>query len=336
MIESHKDYIRQKSKKLKKYKRSVTYLQTLIAKQHSIISAAAFNLDAAVKNFHRAAHSEQKLPAWAKMAVYDTLRTYNILADTIKRFNGKHLLNRSDRNKINKIYKKVNNAGLISNTLPRIELVNMGKSELKLKPITNLYIATNNTNKFQVFQYMLKDTDLVLTPQYEVSAARPVKEDAECYQGNSDKKAIYLSKLVKGWVIADDSGLEVDLLDGKPGVLSNRYAGDNSTDEDNIKLLLSECKNLRALEPIKATYKCTLSVAYNGYLVTNFTGEMKGTISFNESGNNGWSYDRIFIPEGFERCGTTIADMALEQQAEISHRAIAIRRFITWFKQVSW
>lgn len=147
-----------------------------------------------------------------------------------------------------------------------------------------------------------------------------VEEDKDTLEGNAFKKAEELHKLVKGIVIADDTGLFVDALNGDPGVYSARYAGEPVSYKDNNKLLL---KNLEGvpMEKRTATFKTVMAVVLEDGSRLMAEGECKGKIAFEERGTNGFGYDPLFIVDGWNK---SFSEMTEEEKNQVSHRANAL------------
>jgi XTP/dITP diphosphohydrolase len=122
--------------------------------------------------------------------------------------------------------------------------------------------------------------------------------------------------------VADDSGLEVDALDGAPGVFSARYAGPHATDGENIARLLSELRAVSIDGSPAGRFRCVLSLARNGKVLGTFEGAVEGVIVSSPRGCSGFGYDPIFQPNGFAK---TFAELAADEKNQISHRAKAIR-----------
>ena len=124
-------------------------------------------------------------------------------------------------------------------------------------------------------------------------------------------------------MIADDSGLEVDVLGGAPGIYSARYAGANATTRDKIDKLLRELARVRATEDgRRARFRCVVALARNGDLLGTFEGTVEGRITDKARGDAGFGYDPIFVPDGFEQ---TLGELPAQVKNAISHRAKAIR-----------
>jgi XTP/dITP diphosphohydrolase len=199
--------------------------------------------------------------------------------------------------------------------------------------MTRLYAATTNAGKlrdFEVAAAELNDFSIEPLPDLKDLAAPP--EDEPDFAGNARLKAVYYSRFVPGeWVIADDSGLEVDALEGEPGVRSARYAADAgflvegaTTDEANNLLLLREMADVPEGRR-QARYKCVIAAARDR--VCHFTGEgaVEGEILTAPRGTGGFGYDPLFYLPGL---GKTMAEIDLETKHGISHRGHALRALL--------
>ena len=133
-------------------------------------------------------------------------------------------------------------------------------------------------------------------------------------------KAVEVSRQFPNLIVADDSGLEVDALQGAPGIYSARYAGPNSTDAENIAKLLRELD--QHAPPYSARFRCSLAVAKGGRILKTFEGVVEGTIVNPARGEAGFGYDPVFRPEGFEQ---TFGELSAGEKHRISHRARAIQ-----------
>jgi XTP/dITP diphosphohydrolase len=186
-----------------------------------------------------------------------------------------------------------------------------------------LIVATRNAHKTreieQIFGSGLTVRDLTAHP--EISE---ITESGTSFEENAKLKAIAVSRKLPGLVIADDSGLEVDALGGAPGIQSARYAGVNANDKEKIAKLLSLVANMEAKsDQRRARFRCVLAVARGGQVLATFEGVVDGKIAERPCGSNGFGYDPIFIPNGFEE---TFAELPEEEKNNISHRAKAIRK----------
>jgi XTP/dITP diphosphohydrolase len=196
-----------------------------------------------------------------------------------------------------------------------------------------LYIATGNSGKLRDFaaaaeSALLKNRGYSLAPIPCLELIPPPAEDEVTFEGNARAKAIYYSRLAPGLdILADDSGLEVDALDGGPGVRSARFAGDagftatGNADADNNLLLL---ESLRGVPPEGRTarYRCVLALANTGECVLTTVGSVEGSIAEMPQGDGGFGYDPLFfLPE----LGKTMAEIDLETKNSLSHRGRALR-----------
>jgi len=153
----------------------------------------------------------------------------------------------------------------------------------------------------------------------------PPDETGRSFEENAILKATYYSRFAGQPVFADDSGLEVDALDGRPGVLSARYAGDNATDEANNQRLLNE---LRGVSDRRARFVCVIAVARGGRLLKTYRGAVEGRILDEPRGANGFGYDPLFFHEPF---GCTFGEAPPEMKMRVSHRGEALRAMLADF-----
>jgi XTP/dITP diphosphohydrolase len=183
--------------------------------------------------------------------------------------------------------------------------------------LNRILIATTNKGKLTEIKKILSDLPFDLLSLSDFDLVPEVIEDKETFIGNAKKKAKEIFNLFQIPVIADDSGLSVDQLGGKPGVYSARYSGVNSTDKKNNVKLVSELKGLPS--PHKARF-ISVAVYYNGVEYISATGELNGDIILEPRGKNGFGYDPLFIPDGYKN---TLAELTFEEKNRISHRAKA-------------
>ncbi len=179
-------------------------------------------------------------------------------------------------------------------------------------------LATNNKHKVEELQEMLKGIFEVKTLE-EIGCREEIEETAETFAGNSLIKAQYVFNKYKVSCIADDSGLEVEALNGEPGVYSARYAGEHGNHEKNMDKLLSK---LEREKNRKAQFRTVITLILDGE-VEMFEGIVEGEILKEKRGNQGFGYDPVFVPKGYN---TTFAEMSLEQKNPISHRGRAIAK----------
>jgi len=179
-----------------------------------------------------------------------------------------------------------------------------------------LCFATNNQHKIEEVKHLLGSNHSLLSLK-EIGCVEELPEDQPTIEGNSFQKAEYIFKKYSIVCFADDSGLEVDALNGDPGVHSAYYAGPQRSRADNMDLLLT---NLKSVENRTAQFK-TVVTLITPTITRQFEGTLKGRIQLEKKGTGGFGYDPIFIPEGFAK---TLAEMTMEEKNVISHRAFAI------------
>jgi XTP/dITP diphosphohydrolase len=185
-----------------------------------------------------------------------------------------------------------------------------------------LVFASNNKNKIKEIQQMLPESITILSLE-DIGCTEEIEETATTIEGNAVLKANYVSEKFGYNCFADDTGLEVDALDGEPGVYSARYAGEKKDANDNMdKLLL----NLDNQSNRKAQFKTVIALNLNKQQHL-FTGIVKGNIIKEKIGNQGFGYDPIFVEENDTR---TFAQLTLEEKAIISHRGIAVKQLINF------
>ena len=181
-----------------------------------------------------------------------------------------------------------------------------------------LLLATRNPHKTHEFIEILGERFQV-RDLAETRAFDPAEETGLTFEENAILKAVDASKHFPELVVADDSGLEVDALDGAPGVLSARYAGEHATDAENVAKLLRELSTRQA--PWPARFRCCVALARAGEILGTFEDAVEGTIVNAPRGSEGFGYDPVFKPEGFEQ---TFAELSPAEKNRISHRARAI------------
>jgi len=191
--------------------------------------------------------------------------------------------------------------------------------------MTEILVATHNSKKRRELKALLKEFKGINVMNLDDLDIMPpiIVEDGRTFRQNAVKKAVTISRFFDGLVLADDSGLEVDALHGKPGVRSARFARKKATDaENNVKL-----RKLLAKVPKKkrqARFVCHVAYAREGILLGSFEGIVEGKVLSNPRGSNGFGYDPLFVPKGYEK---TFAEMAPSYKNRISHRARALRKF---------
>lgn len=190
-----------------------------------------------------------------------------------------------------------------------------------------IIFATNNKHKLEEVQQLLPSSFEITTPR-DCGITEDIPETADTLEGNALQKARYLFERTGLNCFADDTGLEVEALDGAPGVRSARYATDGHDSDANNTLLL---KNLEGKESRKAQFRTAVALILDGkeYL---FEGVVKGEIATSHSGHEGFGYDPLFMPEGESR---TFAEMTMDEKGAISHRGRAVRSLVEFLRKQS-
>lgn len=187
--------------------------------------------------------------------------------------------------------------------------------------IRKIILSSSNKHKISEIKNILKNMPFEVVTKDDLGYGDfDVEEDGKTLEENAFKKAIELHKLVNGIVIADDTGLFVDALNGEPGVYSARYAGENASDEDNRILLLERLKDV-PMEKRAAYFKTVIAIVFEDKSKMTAEGVVYGKIAFKESGSNGFGYDSLFIVEDTNQ---TFAQMSEDKKNKISHRAKAL------------
>ena len=189
--------------------------------------------------------------------------------------------------------------------------------------MTRLLLATRNAHK-------TREIGEILGADFEVIdlSTRPeipeTVESGTTFGENAIIKALAVSEKYDGLVVADDSGLEVDAMDGAPGVRSARYAGEKATDQQNIEKLLQELRDCAPSEsdPRTARFRCVMVLARDGKFIRTVEGMVAGTIVEAPRGTGGFGYDPVFQPDGYDK---TFGELAAETKNRISHRARAVQ-----------
>ncbi len=181
-----------------------------------------------------------------------------------------------------------------------------------------LVIATRNKNKLREFQEILKDLGIEILSLDDFGPIPHVVEDGDTFEENAYKKALHTAKILGVPALADDSGLVVEALSGRPGVYSARYAGVNASDEDNCHKLLTELTNIQNR---RAYFQCVLSLAVPSGPALTYIGTCDGVIIDEKRGSNGFGYDPIFF---FQKLGKTFAELSMNEKSQVSHRGKAL------------
>jgi XTP/dITP diphosphohydrolase len=183
--------------------------------------------------------------------------------------------------------------------------------------------ATCNKHKLEEFRSMTGGRDDVrIIGLMDLEGFKETVEDGATFEDNAKKKAAEASLFADLPAFADDSGLEIEALGGRPGVLSARYAGEGAPNEARIAKVLSEMKGV---ENRKARFVCVIAIAAKGEIIGTFRGEVNGVIIDEPRGSAGFGYDPIFQPDGYDK---TFAELGPEVKDRISHRARALKKAV--------
>jgi XTP/dITP diphosphohydrolase len=194
-----------------------------------------------------------------------------------------------------------------------------------------IYLASGNAHKLHELQTALDSAGLsvtVLGPD-KIGGMPEVEETGSTFEANSLLKAHGLRDVgpVDGWYLADDSGIEIDALDGRPGVISARYAGEPCDDERNNDKVLQEMQDVPDGQRA-SRFRCVLALVGQGIEET-FSGACEGVLLHERRGGGGFGYDPLFLPNESEH---TFAEIGLDEKAKISHRARALTKLVDWLK----
>jgi XTP/dITP diphosphohydrolase len=183
-----------------------------------------------------------------------------------------------------------------------------------------LIFVTNNLHKLREIRAIIGERFRVLSLD-EIGCNEEITEDAETIAGNASLKSWYIWKRYAKGCFADDTGLEIDALGGKPGVKSARYAGDDCIAENNIRKVLSE---LNGIADRRARFRTVISLIMDGKEI-QFEGIVEGSILYEKHGQDGFGYDPVFLPDGYDQ---SFAEMSTDLKNQISHRGLATRKLI--------
>lgn len=183
-----------------------------------------------------------------------------------------------------------------------------------------LIIATKNAGKAKEFQQFFAQLHIRVKSLLDFDDLPDVEETGTTFAENARLKAETIAELLNMPVLADDSGLEIDALQGRPGIYSARYAGVDKDDEANIRKVLEEMQSV-PMEKRTARFVCVLALAEKGKETVITEGYCEGKIALHPAGENGFGYDPIFIPEGYTN---TLAELNPSVKQEISHRRHAM------------
>lgn len=192
-----------------------------------------------------------------------------------------------------------------------------------------IVIASNNKNKIKEIKYKLSfNKKIKIFSLEDIGLHDNIPENGSTIEENSFQKAKYIFDKYNLNCFSDDTGLEVETLNNQPGVFTARYAGNNSSMEDNIKKLLN---NMQGKDNRNARFRTIINLFINN-INYNFEGIVEGKITDREIGEKGFGYDTVFVPKGYD---ITFAQMSLIEKNMISHRSIAIDKMLEFFKKLN-
>jgi XTP/dITP diphosphohydrolase len=207
--------------------------------------------------------------------------------------------------------------------------LNFAVVEINIKTNMKLLVATNNAGKIRELNEYLMDLPIELFGLSAFENVSDVEETGATFAENAILKARSYARQTGFWALSDDSGLEVEALNGAPGVFSARYAGENAGDAERIEKLLDELAETGD-ESRRARFVCVIAIAdETGEIKFLAEGVCEGKIALKPRGANGFGYDPIFIPAGFEQ---TFGELSSTVKGEISHRERAIKKIIRFLR----
>ena len=190
-----------------------------------------------------------------------------------------------------------------------------------------LVLATRNKKKIEEIRRITESLEVRVRTLDDFPGCPDIEENGTTFEENAILKAVTAAKCTGVPALADDSGLEVFALNGAPGVRSARYAGEGGDDAKNVQKLL---KCLQGVKERNARFVCCIALAHPDGPVNTFLGYAEGIIGTERRGDNGFGYDPVFFPEGYDR---TFAEMGDEEKDSLSHRGKALEELRQFFKQ---
>ncbi len=192
-----------------------------------------------------------------------------------------------------------------------------------------LVLATRNTHKTREVAQIL-GARFVIADLTEHPDVPGVAETGSTFEENATLKAVAASRILEGWIVADDSGLEVPVLGGAPGIRSARYAGENASDSENMTRLLADLGLAdTSLKRREARFCCSLVLARAGTVLQAFHGVVEGRITLERHDGGGFGYDPVFAPAGYSQ---TFAELGDSTKNRISHRTRAVEKLREFFE----
>ncbi|WP_066630212.1 non-canonical purine NTP diphosphatase [Labilibacter marinus] len=189
-----------------------------------------------------------------------------------------------------------------------------------------LVFATNNLNKLEEIRHLLGDKIKIVSLE-DINCTEEIPETGFTLEENALQKSEYVNKKFNINCFADDTGLEIDALNGEPGVYSARYGGESKDANLNMEKVLEKMKRTSNR---KARFRTVISLIIDGK-ESQFEGVVEGRISETKSGSKGFGYDPIFIPDGY---GTSFAELDINEKNKISHRALAIKKLAAFLMDI--
>lgn len=190
-----------------------------------------------------------------------------------------------------------------------------------------IILASRNEHKIKELRETLSPLGIELKSTYDFPELEEVEEDKDTLKGNALKKARYVHKQIGYPALSDDTGLEVDALESRPGVYSARYAGENASYQDNVDKLLDELSDIPAARR-GAQFRTVVAFVTEDDSYT-FEGVCRGMIISEQRGSGGFGYDPVFVPKAYKK---TFAELDSEIKNKISHRGKAIQKFYDWLE----
>jgi len=197
-----------------------------------------------------------------------------------------------------------------------------------MEPTRTIVIATRNKGKKSEIQELLKNFPVKIMSLDDFGPVPEIEESGQTFEENAYKKASFIARILGVPALADDSGLVVDALDGRPGVHSARYAGEHATDRQRCLKLLEE---MEGRTDRRAAFECALSVAVPSGAALTYEGKCEGLIAQKVAGSGGFGYDPIFF---YPAAGKTFAEMTADEKNSVSHRGKALRELCAEFEKV--
>jgi len=188
--------------------------------------------------------------------------------------------------------------------------------------MARVVIATKNEKKLRELKRYLKSIKAEVVSLNEIGHSPRIREDKHTFKGNAIKKAVTVSRVIDGIVLADDSGLEVDILGGLPGVKSARFAGGRKKDHDNTVKLLRMLEGVPARKR-SARFICAIAIANNGKIIKIIEEYCKGRIADSIRGRHGFGYDPVFLIPKYKK---TFGELGLKTKDKMSHRSKALKK----------